>query len=143
MKSKKMRELMLEYSNRFTGQGVPKSTGDGHINTSNPNVVTGDTMYRASPTDDASIQKVFDDEKKAYDDAFIMPYTLDRINDVMVNIINNAAEARVMLDKTIDHPSLNEPQVELLKKHIKTLADIQKKTIQLVQDLDSATITTN
>jgi len=137
----KIRDLMLEYSYRVTGQGVPQAPGDGHIHTSNPNVVTGDTMHRQQPTNDASDKKVFDDEQKAYDDAFIMPYTLDRVNDVMVDVVNGAAEARIMLDQTLTHPSINEPQAELIKRRINTLAKIQKAAIAIVHDIDSLTIT--
>lgn len=137
----RIRELMLEYSERSTGQGVPHGPGDGAVSTSNPNIVTGDTMYKASPSYDAADKKVFDDEQKAYGDAFVMPYTLDRINDAMISIVNGAAEARVMMDQTLEHPSLNEPQLELLKRQVKMLSKIQKATIKIIHDLDNMTIT--
>ena len=141
-KKTRIRELMLEYSARASAQSIPQGPGESSPSTSGPSIISSTDSYKQTTSSSASDKKVFDDEQRAYDDAFVMPYTLDRINDSMTAIVNGAAEARLMLDQTIENPQLNEPQVELLKRQIKVLAKIQKATIDIVHNLDSMTITT-
>ena len=134
--------MLLEYSYRSTGQGVPRGSGDAGVTTSNPNVITGDTSFKQERSKSAAEKKVFDDEQRAYDNAFVMPYTLDRINDVMLNILNGVGEATDMINKTISHPSLKDPQIEVLEQRVEILDKIKKSIIHMVHELDDMTITT-
>ena len=91
---------------------------------------------------DIDTKKIFDDEKIASAGGYILPYTLDRINDVLVKAIEGTAEAKEMLKNTLGHPSLSTPQKEYLRSKIAVFNAIEKHIVRTAQSLDKLKINT-
>ncbi len=132
------KKRLLKEDNRITPQSYPASYGSPEYNHSGAPTIDIMTPYKGQP--DIDMKKAFRDELPAAEGGRLLPYTLDRLPDAMVKVVEGCEDAKIQLKETLSHPSMNEGQKEYIKKQMNILGNMSKMAMKLASNIDSLSI---
>lgn len=133
-------KLLNEYDVRFSGQGYPKSPGDGYTSTSDPNIAGNGAQSAPAIGKQLAITKPFADEHNHYDNSSVLPYPLDHIHDPLATVRVTLSEVTSLIKIALDSHTFTKPEQFILQQHLDTFQKDIEHIKKFIQDLETLTV---